>query len=100
MVVNELIKNRNNTGQVNQLYFWRDNSGTEVDIVLERGNELAGIEIKSGITVSADSMRSLNLWRQYALASGRFSGVFTGLVYAGDIRFKRDSVDVLPWSNL
>ena len=100
MVVNELIKNRNNTGQVNQLYFWRDNSGTEVDIVLERSNELAGVEIKSGITVSADSMRSLNLWRKYAQASGRFSGVFTGLVYGGDTRFQRDSVDVLPWSNL
>ena len=100
LVVNELIKNRNNTGQVNQLYFWRDNSGTEVDIVLERGNELAGVEIKSGITVSADSVRSLNLWRQYAQASGCFSGIFTGLVYGGDTRFTRDSADVLPWSKL
>lgn len=38
MVVNEFRKNRSNTGVRAPLYFWRDNIGTEVDLILERGN--------------------------------------------------------------
>jgi uncharacterized protein len=100
LVVNELMKTRVNQGLREPLYFWRDNVGTEVDVVMERGNELAAVEIKSGITVASDAFRQLDKWRKYATERGRFSALHLGLVYGGDTRFTRDGVDVLPWSAL
>jgi predicted AAA+ superfamily ATPase len=41
MVVNEFLKARRNAGRRDQLYFWRDNIGTEVDLILEQGQALA-----------------------------------------------------------
>ena len=100
LVVNELMKTRANLGLREPLYFWRDNIGTEVDVVMERGNEIAAVEIKSGPSVASDALRQLDKWRKYATERGRFSAVHLGLVYGGDTRFMREGVDVLPWSAL
>ena len=40
LVVNESLKARWNGGERSMLTCWRDHVGTEVDLVLERGNEL------------------------------------------------------------
>ncbi len=97
MVVNEFRKNRCNTGVRDPLYFWRDNIGTEVDLILERGNEIAAVEIKSGISVASDAFGNLKKWQKYATERGSFSAIYPGLVYGGDTRFTREGVDVLPW---
>jgi len=100
MVVNEFLKNRCNSGLREALYFWRDNVGTEVDLILERGNEIAAVEIKSGITVASDAFANLKKWEKYATERGNFSSLFLGLVYGGQTRFRRETVDVLPWELL
>jgi uncharacterized protein len=100
LVVNELMKTRINQGLREPLYFWRDNIGTEVDMVMERGTQIAAVEIKSGPTVAHDAFRHLDKWHKYATERGRFSAVYLGLVYGGDARFTREGVDVLPWSDL
>jgi predicted AAA+ superfamily ATPase len=100
MVVNEFLKRHRNTGERQPLWFWRDNIGTEVDLVLERASEVAAVEIKSGITVAPDAFGTLHKWRRYATERGRFSAIHAGLVYGGDARFVRDGIDVLPWSML
>ena len=100
MVVNEMLKTRCNLGLREPLYFWRDNSGTEVDVVVERGNEIAAVEIKSGPTVASDAFGALRKWRKYAAERGNFSAIYPALVYGGDTRFTRDGVDVMPWSGL
>ena len=100
LVVNEFLKGRANAGLREPLYFWRDNIGTEVDLILERGNDIAAVEIKSGIAVASDAFGNLHKWRKYATERGNFSAVHQGLVYGGDARFTREGVDVLPWSAL
>jgi predicted AAA+ superfamily ATPase len=100
MVVNEFLKNRCNAGLRDPLYFWRDNIGTEVDLILERGNEVAAVEIKSGLTVASDAFSNLRKWQKYALERGSFSAIYPGLVYGGENRFKREGVDVMPWNGL
>jgi len=42
------------------LSFYHDSPGNEVDLVVERGRELAVLEIKSGQTVARDSFQWLN----------------------------------------
>lgn len=100
MVVNELHKARCNAGLRQPLYFWRDNIGTEVDVVLESDRDIAAIEIKSGPTVASDAFGALSKWRKYASERGNFGAIYPALVYGGDTRFTRDGVDVMPWSGL
>ncbi len=100
LVVNEFLKNRCNTGVREPLYFWRDNIGTEVDLILERGTEIAAVEIKSGLTVASDAFGNLSKWQKYATERGNFSAIYPGLVYGGESRFTRSGVDVLPWHGL
>ncbi len=100
MVVNEFLKNRANTGDRSPLYFWRDNIGTEVDLILERGTEMAAVEIKSGITVASDAFGNLKKWQKYAQERGNFSAIYPGLVYGGETSYIRDDVAVMPWHGL
>jgi hypothetical protein len=100
LVVNEFLKARWNTGDRAPLYFWRDHVGTEVDLVFERGNAVAAVEIKSGITVAGDAFGGLRTWRRYAAERGRFGALHLGLVYGGEQRFVREEVDVMPWAEL
>ncbi len=100
LVVNEFLKNRCNMGLRDPLYFWRDNIGTEVDLIVERGNEVAAVEIKSGLSVASDAFGNLRKWQKYAFERGSFSAVYPGLVYGGEARFTREGVDVLPWAGL
>jgi predicted AAA+ superfamily ATPase len=100
MVVNEFLKNRCNRGLREPLYFWRDNIGTEVDLILEQGNEIAAVEIKSGLSVASDAFGNLRKWQKYATERGQFSAIYPGLVYGGEARFSREGVDVMPWAEL
>jgi uncharacterized protein len=100
MVVNELMKTRFNLGLREPLHFWRDNIGTEVDVIIERGSEVAAVEVKSGVTVASDAFGNLNKWRKYAAERGSFSAVHPALVYGGETRFTREGVDVMPWHGL
>ena len=75
------------------LFFWRDRTGHEVDLVIEKGNELLPIEIKSGRTVVGDSFKGLKFW----LALEGNSQENGTLVYGGDKAFKRDAINLRPW---
>ena len=54
------------------LYHYRDKDKVEVDIVIERGNALAGVEVKAGATVRGDDFKGL---RKLARTAGnQFAG--------------------------
>ena len=61
-VVSEFLKSRYNRGMPGYLYFWRDRSGNEVDLLLEQGEKLKPIEIKSGKTLNVDYFNGLKKW--------------------------------------
>lgn len=42
-----------------QLFHWRTHSQQEVDLVLEAGNRLVGVEVKASSTVSAEDFKGL-----------------------------------------
>ena len=92
-VVAEFIKGRFNRGLASNLYFWRDSTGNEVDVLAEQGELLIPVEIKSGRTVTVDYFSALNKWCGFA---GEISGA-AHLVYAGDDSQQRGQVSVVPW---
>lgn len=95
-VVSEYLKARWNRGLPSNLSFWRDRSGREVDLVIDKGVKLRPVEIKSGATVSRDAFRGLERWCELAGTEA----TKPTLIYGGtEARVQRD-IEVLPWSDL
>ena len=63
---------------MSNLYFYRDNNGFEVDLLLQQGRELIGIEIKSSATYFAKQLKNLDKLAQSSQKIG-----FSWLVYDG-----------------
>ena len=70
--------------------------GQEIDVVAEHGQRLLPVEIKSGSTVASDWFMSLRKWCDLAgdVAETPY------LVYGGDQRQSRDTIEVLPWREI
>jgi len=92
-VVGELLKGRYNRSLPSNLFFWRDNTGNEVDVIVDQGLTLVPIEIKSGQTISADYFSGLRKWVSWA---GAESGK-PYLIYGGDESQERKDGEVVPW---
>lgn len=58
-VVMEAMKDRLNTGQSADMYFYRDSDGNEVDLLLPVGGKFHAIEIKAGETINSDYFKGL-----------------------------------------
>lgn len=95
-VISELLKARYNAGETSNLYFWRDRSGNEVDLLIDHGTQLSPLEIKSGQTINQDYFKGLEFWQKLA---GDTAGK-AWLVYGGDSRQIRSDVTVLPWHEI
>jgi len=95
-VLSELTKNCLNRGHDPDLYFWRDSTGHEVDLVIDRGRELIPIEAKSGTTLPADALDGLRYWLKLA---GRQDGP-SALIHGGNECSRRQGTVVYPWSVL
>lgn len=95
-VISELLKARYNAGESSNLYFWRDRSGHEVDLLIDHGTHLSPLEIKSGQTINQDYFKGLEFWQKLA---GETAGK-AWLVYGGDTRQIRSDVTVLPWHEI
>ncbi len=60
-VITEIRKNRYNKEQSGNMYFFRDSTGNEVDIVIEKNEEIIPIEIKSSKKFMSDDVKGL-IW--------------------------------------
>ena len=92
-VVSELVKQRFNAGQGADLFFWRDNVGHEVDVVLETPQGLQAIEIKSGSTFASDWPKVVSKWA--AMADTPASTPV--IIYGGAGNYVRQDCAVLGW---
>ncbi|TJZ63298.1 ATP-binding protein [Sphingobacterium olei] len=63
MVVLEFFKNRYNQGKLPHLYFYRDKSQHEVDLIEEKGTKLYAYEVKSAKAFTKNFIKSLGYFR-------------------------------------
>lgn len=66
MVVLEFFKNRYNEGKLPNLYFYRDKSQNEVDLIEEKGAKLYAYEIKSAKAFTKGFVKNLDYFRKVA----------------------------------
>jgi len=95
LVVVELLKSRFNKGKSNNLFFWRDSVGHELDIVAEKGRTLIPIEVKSGLTITNEFFKGLKYWQKITQTEGGY------VVYSGSGTQKRSQqIEVVPYNHL
>ena len=95
-VVSELYKKRLNAGLPIDLFFWRDNTGNEVDLIVENEKGLQPIEIKSGSTYASDWSQGLKKWQFLA----QNSSLEPTILYGGESNFEREGLKVWGWRDV
>jgi hypothetical protein len=95
LIAGELLKARYHRGLPSNLYFWRNNTGDEVDVIVDRGSELYPVEIKSGRTLNADLFAGLDRWR--IISRSAASGC---LVYGGNETLRRGGTRIVSWRDI
>lgn len=93
LIVGELLKRRFNAGRAANLFFYRDASGREIDVVLEYADGVYPIEIKAASTFDARFAASLALLGARAPRGG-------AVVLGGGTAGTRGSTRITPWSDL
>lgn len=96
-VLAEVLKAITHQGDVPQLYFWRTATGTEVDLVVDRGSELVPVEIKASATPRPDMASGIVRFRaDLGPRAGRGY-----VVHAGAVRLPlAPDVIALPFTEL
>ncbi len=92
-VAAELIKAFAATQHTAPLFFWRDATGHEIDLLIDLGTRLVPVEVKSGRTVPPDAVAGLKWWTSLRDNPNR-GGV---LVHGGADRFDLAGFQVRPW---
>lgn len=92
-ILSELLKNYYHTGQHPHLYYFRDSHQNEIDILIDHGQSVTAVEVKSGQTLNDDFFKGLKYWRKI---TGNPSAP-AALIYGGDQQHTYKGFTVLPW---
>ncbi len=95
-VVAELLKARTNHGKNNNIYFFRDNVGNEVDIILENGAFVKPVEIKLGSTINDDYFKGLRYYQR----TNKKNPIKPALIYGGNENRCRGAFDIFSYRNV
>jgi hypothetical protein len=94
-VVSELLKRTLHRGREPSIFFWRDSTGNEVDILIDAEGGVIPVEIKSGQTVAADFFKGLDYWKKVSKTQSESAG----LIYGGNRSYHRKGTAVHAWWN-
>jgi len=93
-VISEIKKSYHHHGKEAPLYFWRDQHGHEVDLVVDKGTNLFCIEIKSGQTFQKNFLDSI-VWLN------KLQNQSTGAcIYGGDNNFQVNEISIQSWEKM
>jgi predicted AAA+ superfamily ATPase len=94
-VVAEFLKRRRNALRTEELHFWRDAAGQEIDLIVTRGEDVvAAIECKSGRTVAPDWFAPLARFASLAGEPHRM------IIFGGDADQPRSDTPVFGWRSI
>lgn len=97
-VVSEILKHHTHRGLQARLSFFRDQKGRECDLVIEDGDRLVAVEIKSGQSVASDVFAALARVVEDVGQAG--VPVEPVVVYAGADSFDRTEAHQVSWRDV
>jgi uncharacterized protein len=92
-IITEYLKSAFNNVKEPNIYFWRDNIGNEVDLIIDDSTKLRGVEIKSGATFKEEFFKGINYWENLSRISGNT------LVYGGDLSMETKYGKLVSWKD-
>lgn len=96
-IISESFKRFLNIGEIPPLYFWRDQVGNEIDLIIYNGNKGFPIEIKISQSFNLDFKNKIIKW----LELKNNKAVKGSIIYCGDhILDKQDKIAIVPWYTL
>jgi predicted AAA+ superfamily ATPase len=93
-VISEFMKQYFNAGETPPLYFWRDQHGHEIDLVIDSGSGLIPVEIKSGATFHSEWCKNIMWFSNLQPAESKF------VIYGGESEFTHHGCTMIPWRNI
>ena len=91
----EIQKNRSNGGENGGLFFFRDNVGNEIDLIVENESGPLAVEIKSSSKPDRSLLKGLRYWKKYSPNS---HGV---LLYRGkSMPTDLDKINFISWNQI
>ena len=97
LVISEILKCQSHAGKRPSVYYWRESNGTEIDCIIDKGNnKIVALEIKGGQTFSKDYLKNLKSFAKNEPALK----VEKRLVFAGDHTSKFSNIQITPWKDL
>ena len=91
-IVSELMKTTIHRAINKKLYYWRDKTGHEIDIIINDGEKLQAIEIKSGATITSDYAKNIRFFSKLTALDKKY------VLYNGKQEQKHsDDIHFLPW---
>ena len=95
-VVTELLKETFNQGHPIDLYFWRDHSGFEMDIIRDTALGLQAIEVKSGSTFQMDWCKNVLHWKKIQ----QTETLVPQIIFGGEGNDLRYQCQAIGWKDL
>ena len=94
-VINEQQKKEFNNETSNPLYYWRDNKGIEIDLLIDAGSKIIPVEIKSGQTFDKIYFKNIDYWNKLSNNTGG------DLIYGGDKSYSLpEGKRVISWKDI
>lgn len=93
LIVSEIVKAYTHDRQEPPISFWRDQTGHEIDLLIEEGGQLYPVEIKSGATIKKDHLEGLQWW-------SRLTGTpveNSSLIHSGAENRRQHGIAIRPW---
>jgi uncharacterized protein len=64
LMIIEVLKSRLNRGLRSNLFYWRDRTGNEIDLLLDQSEAVVPVEIKSSTTFHQDFLKGIRYWQK------------------------------------
>jgi hypothetical protein len=94
-IISEVLKKRFNSAITDNLYYFRDHKGFEIDLIIYKGDSVDAVEIKSGATINTDFFTNLEYFKKLGSSLDK-----AYLIYGGNTRRIQNSVEIFPWNQL
>lgn len=94
MMIAEYVKRMYHKNKVNDVWFWRDSEGHEVDMIMQEGQKLNLIEFKATQTIMPDMFKGIAYFEK--LSDRQLDKT---LVYGGNDNQERSYGKVLSWKD-
>ncbi len=93
-IISDLYKRIYHTGEIPPLYFYRDKTGNEIDLIVDMGNKLLPVEIKTSRTYSPLFKKNILKWLSLRENKNE-EGI---IIYRGDeVLGKESDIKIAPW---